>query len=79
MSGKYNLNVPRTLEEACDPSNMALLVYEEVTGPIGGFGRGVRTSLPSYNSSLSSDVTPKESLIPLLIANHDAPGSSKPP
>ncbi len=27
MSGMYSLNVPRTLEEACDPRYMALLVY----------------------------------------------------
>ncbi len=32
MSGKYSLNVPRTLEEACDPRHMALLVYDMQIG-----------------------------------------------
>ena len=32
MSGKDGLNVPRTLEEACDPRHMALLVYDMQVG-----------------------------------------------
>ena len=32
MSGKDNLNVPRTLEEACDPRHMALLIYDMQVG-----------------------------------------------
>jgi biuret amidohydrolase len=32
LSGKDSLNVPRTLEEVCDPRHMALLVYDMQVG-----------------------------------------------
>ena len=32
MCGKDSLNVPRTLEEVCDPRHMALLVYDMQVG-----------------------------------------------
>jgi nicotinamidase-related amidase len=32
MQQKFGLNIPRTLEEICDPTRMALLVYDMQVG-----------------------------------------------
>jgi hypothetical protein len=40
MRTPYSLQVPRTLEEACDPRRMALLVYDMQAGIVSQLPRG---------------------------------------
>jgi isochorismate hydrolase len=37
---EYGLNVPRTLEEVCDPRRMALLVYDMQVGIVSQLPHG---------------------------------------
>ena len=40
MENAYGLSIPRTLEEACDPRRMALLVYDVQVGVVGQIADG---------------------------------------
>ena len=40
MENAFGLNIPRTLGEACDPSRMALVVYDMQVGVVGQIGDG---------------------------------------
>ena len=40
MQQKFGLNVPRTLEEICDPSRMVLLVYDMQVGVVSQIRNG---------------------------------------
>ena len=40
MENAYGLSIPRTLEEACDPRRMALLVYDMQVGVVGQIADG---------------------------------------
>ncbi len=40
MDGRFGLEVPRTLEEACDPRRMALVVYDMQAGIVGQLEHG---------------------------------------
>ncbi len=40
MERAYGLSFPRTVEEACDPARMALLVYDMQVGVVGQIADG---------------------------------------
>ncbi|HWM56890.1 MAG TPA: isochorismatase family cysteine hydrolase [Pseudonocardia sp.] len=40
MEGAYGFSIPRTVQEACDPQRMALLVYDMQVGVLGQIDRG---------------------------------------
>jgi nicotinamidase-related amidase len=40
MQQKFGLNIPRTLEEICDPTRMALLVYDMQVGVVSQIRNG---------------------------------------
>ena len=40
MHQKFGLNIPRTLEEICDPTRMALLVYDMQVGVVSQIRNG---------------------------------------
>jgi biuret amidohydrolase len=40
MERAYGLSIPRTLQEACDPARMALLVYDMQVGVVGQIAAG---------------------------------------
>ena len=40
METAYGLSIPRTVEEACDPQRMALLVYDMQVGVVGQIDDG---------------------------------------
>ena len=45
MQQKFGLNIPRTLEEICDPARMALLVYDMQVGVVSQIRNGPEITL----------------------------------
>ena len=53
MQRAYGLDVPRTLEEVCDPRRLALLVYDMQVG-IFGMAPGLASVIPSVAATIAA-------------------------
>jgi nicotinamidase-related amidase len=42
MQGAFGLNIPQTLEDVCDPTRLALVVYDMQVGIVNQIGNGAQ-------------------------------------